>query len=389
LQPLVGQDPETGAYDESGLARSWEHNEDFTTWTSHLHEDAEFHFDWGPVTAADVVRSYKLHTADDSTLIGVAILRGAELEVIDDHTVAFHLPEPRPNYLFAHAGRGSLHIYSKAQFDAEVLEGYDARPAGSGELQYVERVPGRGVVFEKVEGHWSGQEARYDELNLRFVQEASTAALKAVRVAAPEHRVKSYPHQMSGGMKQRVVGAIAISGRPKVIIADEPTTALDVTIQLQYLKLLEELQAETGMGILFITHDFGIVARLCDRIVVMYGGRIVESGPTEVVFDHPSHPYTEALLASVPTVERKVERLYAIEGQPPSLTSFGAGCRFAPRCPHAMPRCRVEVPPSFPGKSGQGPAVHIAACWLLEPRSQPEMQPAGQPAEQPQSGAGQ
>jgi oligopeptide/dipeptide ABC transporter ATP-binding protein len=210
------------------------------------------------------------------------------------------------------------------------------------------------------------------------------AALKAVRVAAPEHRVKSYPHQMSGGMKQRVVGAIAISGRPKVIIADEPTTALDVTIQLQYLKLLEELQAETGMGILFITHDFGIVARLCHRIVVMYGGRIVESGPTEVVFDHPSHPYTEALLASVPTVERKVERLYAIEGQPPSLTSFGAGCRFAPRCPHAMPRCRTEVPPSFPGKSGQGPAVHTAACWLLEPERQPEMQPAPQP----ESGAG-
>jgi oligopeptide/dipeptide ABC transporter ATP-binding protein len=151
-----------------------------------------------------------------------------------------------------------------------------------------------------------------------------------------------------------------------VIIADEPTTALDVTIQLQYLKLLEELQAETGMGILFITHDFGIVARLCHRIVVMYGGRIVESGPTATVFDHPSHPYTEALLASVPTVERRVERLYAIEGQPPSLASFGFGCRFAPRCPHAMDRCRTETPPSFPGKSGLGVERHGAACWLLE-----------------------
>jgi oligopeptide/dipeptide ABC transporter ATP-binding protein len=206
----------------------------------------------------------------------------------------------------------------------------------------------------------------------RSLKERAIAVLKAVRVAAPEQRVDSYPHQMSGGMKQRVVGAIAISGRPKVIIADEPTTALDVTIQLQYLKLLEEMQAETGMGILFITHDFGIVARLCHRIVVMYGGRILESGPTAVVFDHPSHPYTEALLASVPTVERKVERLYAIDGQPPSLTSFGPGCRFAPRCPHAMPRCRADVPPSFPGRSSQGPAVHTAACWLLEPVPQTE-----------------
>jgi oligopeptide/dipeptide ABC transporter ATP-binding protein len=200
----------------------------------------------------------------------------------------------------------------------------------------------------------------------KSLKEKAIAALRAVRVAAPEHRVNTYPHQMSGGMKQRVVGAIAISGRPKVIIADEPTTALDVTIQLQYLKLLEELQAETGMGILFITHDFGIVARLCHRIVVMYGGRIVESGPTATVFDHPSHPYTEALLASVPTVERRVERLYAIEGQPPSLASFGAGCRFAPRCPHAMDRCRTETPPSFPGKSGLGVERHGAACWLLE-----------------------
>ena len=198
------------------------------------------------------------------------------------------------------------------------------------------------------------------------LKERAIAALRAVRVAAPEHRVNTYPHQMSGGMKQRVVGAIAISGRPKVIIADEPTTALDVTIQLQYLKLLEELQAETGMGILFITHDFGIVAKLCHRIVVMYGGRIVESGPTATVFDHPSHPYTEALLASVPTVERRVERLYAIEGQPPSLSSFGDGCRFAPRCPHAMDRCRTTTPPSLPGKSGLGVERHAAACWLLE-----------------------
>ena len=200
----------------------------------------------------------------------------------------------------------------------------------------------------------------------RSLRERAVAALRAVRVAAPESRMENFPHQMSGGMKQRVVGAIAISGRPKVIIADEPTTALDVTIQLQYLQLLQELQAETGMAILFITHDFGIVAKLCHRIVVMYGGRVVENGPTEVVFDHPSHPYTQALLGSVPTVERKVDRLYAIEGQPPALTDQSPGCRFAPRCPFAFERCRKETPPDFEGKSGAGIETHAAACWLLE-----------------------
>lgn len=193
-------------------------------------------------------------------------------------------------------------------------------------------------------------------------------ALRAVRVAAPEHRVADYPHQMSGGMKQRVVGAIAMAGRPSVLIADEPTTALDVTIQLQYLTLLEALQAETGMGMLFITHDFGIVARLCRRIAVMYAGRIVETGTTQQVFDHPSHPYTTALLASVPTVDRKVERLHTIEGQPPSPLAFGDGCRFAPRCVHADARCRAQIPPMFPGLGGSAAGAHSAACWRLEVR---------------------
>ena len=126
-----------------------------------------------------------------------------------------------------------------------------------------------------------------------------------VRVAAPAERLNNYPHQMSGGMKQRVVGAIAISCAPKVLIADEPTTALDVTIQLQYLKLLKEIQAETHMAMIFITHDFGIVARVCDQIAVMYAGRIVERGPVRDVFNHPSHPYTQALLQAVPDPRRR------------------------------------------------------------------------------------
>src|SRR6266850_505869 len=185
--------------------------------------------------------------------------------------------------------------------------------------------------------------------------------LKQVRVAAPERRVQDYPHQISGGMKQRVVGAIAISCEPRVIIADEPTTSLDVTIQAQYLRLLREIQEETNLAVIFITHDFGIVAKMCDRVIVMYAGRVVEDGPVRAIFNHPSHPYTQALLASVPTMDERVDRLYSISGQPPALWDLPAGCRFAPRCPHADQRCRRDYPPCF--TAGEG---HTADCWRLE-----------------------
>ena len=187
-------------------------------------------------------------------------------------------------------------------------------------------------------------------------------ALRRVKVAAPEQRMRAYPHQMSGGMKQRVVGAIAVAGEPSVLIADEPTTALDVTIQLQYLALLKEIQARTGLAMLFITHDFGIVARMCDRVAVMYAGRIVEMGPTRALFRAPRHPYTEALMASVPRMEGTVARLPSIEGQPPPLHNLPSGCRFADRCAYVDDRCRREYPPTMP----VGPA-HEAACWRIEP----------------------
>jgi oligopeptide/dipeptide ABC transporter ATP-binding protein len=186
-------------------------------------------------------------------------------------------------------------------------------------------------------------------------------ALKQVRVAAPERRVQDYPHQMSGGMKQRVVGAISISCEPRVIIADEPTTSLDVTIQAQYLRLLREIQEETGLSLIFITHDFGIVAKMCDRVMVMYAGRIVESGPVREIFNKPSHPYTQALLSSVPKLEERPERLYSIQGQPPALWDVPPGCRFAARCAYADDRCQQDYPPSF--TIGDG---HSADCWRLE-----------------------
>jgi len=195
----------------------------------------------------------------------------------------------------------------------------------------------------------------------RIMKEA-IAALRRVEIAAPEQRIGQYPHQMSGGMKQRVVGAIAISGEPEVLIADEPTTALDVTIQLQYLKLLKRLQAENGMAILFITHDFGVVGRMCDRVAVMYAGRIVECGPVKQIFEAPSHPYTQALIASVPKMTGARGRLTTIEGQPPSLMDLPQGCRFASRCSYVEQRCLD----AYPGTVNVGPE-HTADCWKLVP----------------------
>ena len=184
--------------------------------------------------------------------------------------------------------------------------------------------------------------------------------LRRVNIPAAETRVRDYPHQMSGGMRQRVVGAIGISCQPLVLIADEPTTSLDVTIQAQYLKLLKDLQQNSDLALIFITHDFGIVAKMCDRVAVMYAGKIVEEGPVRDIFNNPSHPYTEALLASVPRMEEDVDRLYSIEGQPPTLHDLPPGCSFADRCQYVMDRCRVEYPPQL--KAGEG---HYAACWRL------------------------
>jgi len=168
--------------------------------------------------------------------------------------------------------------------------------------------------------------------------------LRKVRIPAPEIRMNDYPHQLSGGMRQRVVGAIGISCNPSVLIADEPTTSLDATIQAQYLRLLRELQEETGVAIIFITHDFGIVAKMCDRVAVMYAGKIVEQGDVRTIFNDPKHPYTEALINSVPKMEENVERLYAIPGNPPSVTDRPSGCNFQPECDGNNPECVTSEP---------------------------------------------
>ncbi|WP_127532559.1 ABC transporter ATP-binding protein [Paenibacillus kobensis] len=186
--------------------------------------------------------------------------------------------------------------------------------------------------------------------------------LRLVGIPDPHIRAKQYPHELSGGMCQRVVIAIALACSPDLLIADEPTTALDVTVQAQILDLLRSLQRDLGMSILLITHDMGVAAQMADRIAVMYAGVIVEDGPAQDLFEHPAHPYTMGLLRSVPSMDgEREESLYTIPGTVPSLHQLPQGCRFHPRCQSAMARCAVESPPL----EGVGPD-HKTACWLYD-----------------------
>lgn len=193
----------------------------------------------------------------------------------------------------------------------------------------------------------------------RANREQCIRALEEVDIPSPELRVNEYPHQLSGGMKQRVMIAMALACRPKLLVADEPTTALDVTIQAQILCLLNELRTQYRMSILLITHNLGIVSQIADRVAVMYAGQIVEQGITRQILDAPAHPYTKALLAAVPRIGLNVKRLHAIPGQVPPLYDMPQGCRFHPRCHQARPECRQTAPgmSEIPGAPG-----HFCRC---------------------------
>ena len=204
--------------------------------------------------------------------------------------------------------------------------------------------------------------AMYHRLRGRALTERAVELLASVRIPSPGARLRAFPHQLSGGMRQRVVGAMAIAAPPRLLIADEPTTSLDLTIQMQYLGLLKELQERHRLAMIFVTHDLGIVARICDRVAVMYGGRIVEIGPVRRIFKSPAHPYTRALLDAIPRLGARRDRLTTIEGQPPDLVALPPGCAFTPRCPHAVERCRREAP----AESVVGPE-HATRCWLNGP----------------------
>jgi oligopeptide/dipeptide ABC transporter ATP-binding protein len=251
---------------------------------------------------------------------------------------------------------------------AVLLDGEDLLGKTEGEMQ---RIRGRKVAMILQDPMSSlnpvfsiGMQVRepvalYHGLRGGALARRAAELLAAVRISSPVARLRAFPHQLSGGMRQRVVGAMAIAAPPRLLIADEPTTSLDLTIQAQYLGLLKELQERHGLAMIFVTHNLGIVSRICDRVAVMYAGRIVETGPVRQIFKAPAHPYTQALLESIPRLGRARERLTAIDGQPPDLATLGAGCAFAPRCALVMERCRREAPPEFP--VGEGRA---SRCWL-------------------------
>ncbi|MBL8696799.1 MAG: ABC transporter ATP-binding protein [Alphaproteobacteria bacterium] len=190
--------------------------------------------------------------------------------------------------------------------------------------------------------------------------------LRLVGIPGPEQRLHDYPHQLSGGMRQRVMIAMALACNPRLLIADEPTTALDVTIQAQILELMKRLRRELGMAVMLITHDLGVVAEMCERVIVMYAGRIVEEGDVLSIFTNPLHPYTEGLLASMPRLDAPRGRLHSIEGTVPDPLDLPPGCRFAPRCPHVQPRCRAGIPALETIAPGRR-----AACFLAAERRAP------------------
>ena len=222
-------------------------------------------------------------------------------------------------------------------------------------------------------------------LGRRAALDRAVEMLAAVGIPVPERRVREYPHQLSGGMRQRVMIAIGLACGPRVLIADEPTTALDVTVQAQIFDLLIDLKERTGTSIILITHDMGAIAEMADRVVVMYAGRIVEEGPVEVILHDPLHPYTRGLIICVPHLEERPsperQPLTEIAGMVPALTALGRGCAFAPRCDHAMERCREQAPPLV------GDDEHRVACWLHQDsgRSDPA-QPHGGPNAAPRLG---
>lgn len=207
---------------------------------------------------------------------------------------------------------------------------------------------------------------KHQKVSASEAKKIAIEMLKMVQIPNPEQRFGEYPHQFSGGMRQRAMIAVSLVCKPQLLIADEPTTALDVTIQAQILDLMNDLKKQTGTSIILITHDLGVVAQMSDRIVVMYGGKIVETGSTHEIFYNARHPYTWGLLQSVPRVDvnKDTDRLVSIEGTPPDLFDPPKGCPFADRCEYAMTICREEMPPNFDIQQG-----HLSACWLNHPQA--------------------
>ncbi len=267
------------------------------------------------------------------------------------------IPEPpghiRPGSLIEFEGRNLLTLASK-----------DLRAIRGNEIAMIFQEPMTSLNPVFTVGDQIAEAAIVHQgLSRRAARAKAIEMLKLVGIPDPAERVDDYPHQLSGGMRQRVMIAMALVCHPKVLIADEPTTALDVTIQAQIIELLDRLQAELGMAVMLITHDLGVVAGTADRVVVMYAGQVVETATTAELFARPLHPYTEGLLAAVPRLDAPRKRLHSIPGQVPAATAWPTGCRFHPRCAYAWDKCAAEEPPLLDG--GETPGIHTARCWLL------------------------
>jgi oligopeptide/dipeptide ABC transporter ATP-binding protein len=259
---------------------------------------------------------------------------------------------------------------SRIAADRLILDGVDMMTASRRDLA---RVRGKvaSMVFQDpmsafdpvfTIGHQIVETIRaHSDASLASARDQAVALLERVRIKTPVSILNSYPHQLSGGMLQRAMIAMALSCRPKILFADEPTTALDVTIQAQILALIKELQAEFGMGLVMVTHDLGVVAETVDRVVVMYGGRVMEEAPVQAIFDDPRHPYTRALLNSIPGRSPGKQRLTEIPGQSPNPVNPPSGCPFHPRCSVALPDCATTAPATRPIGPGRA-----AACWGLQ-----------------------
>jgi peptide/nickel transport system ATP-binding protein len=206
-------------------------------------------------------------------------------------------------------------------------------------------------LIETIRNHLPVSEAEARQRAIHLLQETG--------IPAAEQRIEQYPHQFSGGMRQRVVIALALAAEPKLIVADEPTTALDVSIQAQIISLLKRLCKDHGAAVMLVTHDMGVIAETCDRVAVLYAGRVAEIGPVQDVIHRPSHPYTQGLMGSIPAMDEDRERLLQIDGSMPRLNKIPTGCAFNPRCPQVMDRCRRDRPDLMPGSATQ------AACWLV------------------------
>ena len=309
----------------------------------------EFATDEGVVHAVDSVSL----TVDDGELLAVVGESGSGKSV----TALTLMGLTRsPNASFGGAAR---------------LRGFDLLRASDRQLQRI-RGARIGMIFQdpmsalnpvqRVGNQIVEQIRAHDDVSREQATERAIELMERVGIPRARDRARSYPHEFSGGMRQRIVIAMALSNSPELLIADEPTTALDVTIQAQILQEIQNLRTETGAGVILVTHDLGVVADIADRIVVMYGGRVVEHGTLDELFYDPQHPYTWGLLGSIARLDRnRPDRLPSIPGQPPSLINPPAGCHFRPRCPHVFSRC-TEVPPLEAHEPG-APA-HRDRCWL-------------------------